>query len=180
LEKDFFDIIQLMVKEQGKDVLVNGKAQKFLADYCGGQFQKESKILRQILDAKCGEYINNADNVLERKRQLAERLEDGEDGLSPKVTAEYLDLLGLILRGDTSKTNQRPEEMKVEEEALASATAALLKYKNKTFLSNQDARRFHNAIRPPGTSGWQCNFANTIHPDGPNECDQPAFGGYWV
>jgi len=66
-----------------------------------------------------------------------------------------------------------------KEEAIAAATAANLKFKGKTFLSHQDARKFHNAMRPSGTAGWLCNFTNTVHPDGPNGCDQPGLGGYW-
>jgi len=102
MDKDFADIIQRMASERGKEVLVNGKAKTYLGDYCGGQFKKEASIFRQILDANCGEHINNADNVPERKQKLMEQLEN-DNGLSPKATAEYLDLLGLILKGDTSK-----------------------------------------------------------------------------
>jgi hypothetical protein len=103
LDKNFADIIQLMVKEQGKETLINGKAKKYLSDYCKGQFKKEADIFIRILNENCGELINNADNVPERKNKLMERIEE-DIGLSPKVTAEYLDLLGLILKGDTSKS----------------------------------------------------------------------------
>ena len=105
MDKDFADVIQRMAREQGKEVLVNGKAKIYLSDYCEGRFKKEANIFRQILEAGCGELINNADNVPERKQKLMERLEN-DNGLSPKVTAEYLDLLGLILKGDTSKCGQ--------------------------------------------------------------------------
>jgi len=102
MDKDFADIIQRMAREQGKGVLYNGKAKMYLSDYCEGRFKKEANIIRQILDANCGLHINNADNVPERKQKLMKQLED-DNGLSPKVTGEYLDLLGLILKGDTSK-----------------------------------------------------------------------------
>jgi biotin carboxyl carrier protein len=105
MDKDFADIIQRMADEQGKETLVNGTAKKYLADYCAGQFKKEAGVFRQILEAGCGEHINGADNVLERKRKLMERLEE-DNSLSPKATAEYLDLLGLILKGDTSKCGE--------------------------------------------------------------------------
>jgi predicted amidophosphoribosyltransferase len=68
---------------------------------------------------------------------------------------------------------------KQKQEAIAAAEAARIKFQNKTFLSHQDARRFHNAMRPGRTSGWLCNFTNTVHFDGPNGCDQPGLGGYW-
>jgi formylglycine-generating enzyme required for sulfatase activity len=102
MDNGFADVIQRMVGEQGNEVLVNGRAKAYLSDYCAGQFKKEEKIFRQILEAGCGEIINSAGNVLERKLKLMERLED-DNGLSPKVTADYLDLLGLILKGDSSK-----------------------------------------------------------------------------
>jgi hypothetical protein len=34
MDKSFADVIKLMVREQGKEVLVNGKAKIFLSDYC--------------------------------------------------------------------------------------------------------------------------------------------------
>jgi len=68
---------------------------------------------------------------------------------------------------------------KQKEEAIAAAAAAMMKFQSKTFLSHQDARRFHNAMRPAKTSGWLCNYTNTVHFDGPNGCDQPGLGGYW-
>jgi len=105
MDKDFADVIKLMVREQGKEVLVNGKAKIFLADYCEGRFVDEADIFRRVLDAGCGEHINNADSVPELKLKLMERLE-GSKGLSPRVTAEYLDLLGLILRGTRARAIQ--------------------------------------------------------------------------
>ena len=105
MDKDFAEVIQRMAREQGKEVLINGRAKMYLADYCEGRFKKEANIFRQILDAGCGEHINNADNIAERKQKLIKRLEDDND-LSPKATAEYLDLLGLILKGDTSKCGE--------------------------------------------------------------------------
>jgi membrane protein involved in colicin uptake len=70
---------------------------------------------------------------------------------------------------------------KQQADAFAAAEAALMKFKNKTFISHQEARRFHNAIKPCGddVSGWLCNFTNTVHSDGPNGCDEPGHGGYW-
>jgi hypothetical protein len=64
-------------------------------------------------------------------------------------------------------------------EAAQAAEEAMHKYKNKKFLSPQEARRFHMARRPGGTSGWLCNFTNTVHQDGPNGCDEPQHGGEW-
>jgi hypothetical protein len=87
-----------MAKEKGKEVLVNGTAKDLLADYCGERFETDAAIFQQILYERCGEIINNADNVQERKQKLINRLEK-YICLSPKVTRDYLNLLGLILRG---------------------------------------------------------------------------------
>ena len=105
MEKGFAEAVRRMVSEQGKEVLVNGKVKAYLSDYCAGQFKKEEKVFRQILEAGCVELIINADNVLERKLKLMERLED-DNSLSPKATADYLDLLGLILKGDSSNCGE--------------------------------------------------------------------------
>lgn len=66
-----------------------------------------------------------------------------------------------------------------KEKARIAAEDAQKIFKNKTFASHQDARRFHYASKPSKTVGWLCNFANIIHFDGPNGCDQPMLGGYW-
>jgi len=123
MDKDFKDIIQLLAKEQGKETLVNGKAKMFLSDYCKGQFKKETAIFRQILGANCGELINNADNVSERKQKLMALLEE-DYSLSPKVTAEYLDLLGLILKGDASESGAQVQVTPVQAEQVQTAEKA--------------------------------------------------------
>lgn len=34
--------------------------------------------------------------------------------------------------------------------------------------------------RPAGTRGWLCVFSGTLHPGGPNECQDPHQGGRWL
>ena len=70
---------------------------------------------------------------------------------------------------------------KQKEEALAAAILASARCREKKFFSHQDARRFHNAMRPDDdrVSGWLCNFTSTVHPEGPNECGEPCQGGCW-
>jgi tetratricopeptide (TPR) repeat protein len=104
MDRDFINSIQKMVKGYGKDILLDArKAKSMLADFTQNQFPKETNVLKQLLDAQCANIINEADNVAEVKAGLVKRLED-EQGLSPKVTADLLDLLGLVLRGDTTVT----------------------------------------------------------------------------
>jgi len=100
-DKDFAEAMQRMIKDNGKDVLLAGKAKAYIRDY-KGQFNTEADIFLKLLEADCGKIINEADNVLERKRQLVERMED-KHGISPKHAMPLLDLLGFLLKGDTSK-----------------------------------------------------------------------------
>jgi hypothetical protein len=66
-----------------------------------------------------------------------------------------------------------------KKEALEAAEAAERKFKNKQFLTQQEARKFHNARKPSNPTGWLCNFSNTVHFEGPNDCDEPHHGGFW-
>jgi len=51
---------------------------------------------------------------------------------------------------------------------------------NKTFQSQQDARRFHNAVKIVGPRKWRCNAYSVEHDNGPNDCANPALGGQWI
>jgi len=104
MEQGFIDIIHKMVNDQGKGVLLETrKAKAIVGDYTQNQYKKETNLLKQLLDADCAKIINEVDNVAKVKTALVNRLEE-EQGLSPKVTAELLDLLGSVIRGDKSKT----------------------------------------------------------------------------
>jgi hypothetical protein len=106
MDAGFITTIQTLVTEQGKEVLLNTKkAKSLLADYAKNEneYKKDTNWLRQMLDADCAKIINDAQDVPKVKRALVKRLED-DIGLTSKVTAEILDLLGLVLRGDKSVT----------------------------------------------------------------------------
>jgi glucan-binding YG repeat protein len=74
---------------------------------------------------------------------------------------------------------QKQELERQKQKAIEAAQAALEAFKNKQFVTHQEARKFHNARKPGNPSGWLCNFTNTVHPEGPNGCDEPCHGGYW-
>jgi len=114
MDENFDERMKRMVSEHGKDVLLGDKAKAFIGDY-RGQFKAEAEDFLELLDAGCATYINEADNVLERKRQLAERMEE-KLRISPKYSMPLLDLLGFLLRGDKSRIAKMPEELKAEEE----------------------------------------------------------------
>jgi len=99
--KDFADAMTRLVAEHGKDVLLGGKAKAYISDY-KEQFTKEAEDFVKLLKADCAKIINEADNILERKRQLVESMEE-KLRISPKYSMPLLDLLGLLIKGDTSK-----------------------------------------------------------------------------
>jgi len=100
-DKDFAEAMKRMVKDNGKDVLLGSKTKAYISDY-RGQFKREADDFIRLLDAGCAKYINEASDMLELKRRLVERMED-EISISPKKAMPLLDLLGFLLKGDTSK-----------------------------------------------------------------------------
>lgn len=50
---------------------------------------------------------------------------------------------------------------------------------DKTFDTQQKARCFYNAIKPPGNLVWECNYVHAIHP-APHDCAKPNLGGKWI
>jgi hypothetical protein len=110
MEQGFIDSIQKMINGHGKDTLLDArKAKSMLGDLTANQFKDDTNLLKQLLDADCANIINGADNVAEAKAGLVKRLEE-KHNISPKGSAVMLDLLGLVLRGDTSKCGEKPEK----------------------------------------------------------------------
>ena len=99
------DIIKKMVKEQGQTAILDPSTYKrFISDYVGSSFKKEANLLKMILDAGCAKIINDMTvNLSDAKIALVKRMDD-EQGISPTASAELLDLLGQVLRGDMGKT----------------------------------------------------------------------------
>lgn len=104
LDKGFVDIVKRITNEKGKDFFLETRKFKSLfLDYAKNEFKRESTLLLDVLDAGCVKYINMAENLAECKQSLVKRL-DEEYSLSPSKSAEMLDMLILILRGDKVKT----------------------------------------------------------------------------
>jgi len=99
-DKDFSEAMKRMVSEHGKEVLLGGKVKAYISDY-KGSFKTEAETFLKMLAEDCAKYINEADDVPERKRQLVERMEE-KHGISPRHSMPLLDLLGFLLKGDTS------------------------------------------------------------------------------
>jgi len=106
--KDFNEAMRCLVKDNGKDKLLGDKVRGYILDY-KGQFDTEATIFLKLLAEGCAKFIFEADNVLERKRQLVERMED-KYGISPKKSTELLDLLGFLLKDDTTKCVEEPAD----------------------------------------------------------------------
>jgi len=121
-DKNFTEAMTRLVNEHGKDLLLGGNAKAFINDY-KGQFKTEAALFLKMLEADCAKFINEAPDVPERKMQLVERMEN-EHGISPKKSMELMDLLGFLIRGDTSRMTKTSEQIKAEEEARLREEAA--------------------------------------------------------
>jgi tetratricopeptide (TPR) repeat protein len=148
MDDSFEARVQALVKDQGAEILLNaGKCKSFLADYAPGiEFAKERKLLLRVLEAGSGKFIAEAGDLAEVKRGLVKRL-DEEESISPKAGAEMINLLALVLRGDTEKVqaetetipvNRKPAEAaavpsKKEEDAERHLDSGLKAFKKKDY-----------------------------------------------
>ena len=104
MPNSFSEVIEQLVRDKGKDILLDTKrAASLIVDYALNDYKKEVKLFKAVLEAGCAAYIKNVTNLMEVKQTLALRLEE-EEGISPKAAAEMLDILGLVLRDDRSVT----------------------------------------------------------------------------
>ena len=100
MDKAFITILQNLITEQGKEALLNSsKCKAFLADYTRGEYEKESRLLLQALDAGAAKALNAADDIaLCRKQQI--RVLHEEYFMTEEAAADVLDTLALVLRGE--------------------------------------------------------------------------------
>jgi formylglycine-generating enzyme required for sulfatase activity len=107
MDKQFIAIIQKLLAEQGKDALNNtSRFKSFLADYfslTGTEYQKECRLLVQAIEAGVGKALNSTQELAICKKQQVKILQE-EHLLAEEVAVDVVDVLGLILRGDTSIT----------------------------------------------------------------------------
>jgi len=99
IDAEFESIIKKMANEMGKTIFAESKFKALIKDYTRNEFKKESSLLLTVIDAGCVKYINEAKNLAECKQALMKRLED-DYSLSTSKSAEMLDMLFLILRGE--------------------------------------------------------------------------------
>lgn len=82
-------------------------------------------------------------------------------------------------RREEERKRQEEERRRRAEEKRKKLEALLDQMKNKTFSTNQEARRYYSSHRPKNPSGWICNYSGMKH-DRPEDCEDPAQGGHWV
>ncbi|MDR2033104.1 MAG: hypothetical protein LBP89_00475 [Helicobacteraceae bacterium] len=104
MDARFITIVERLVREQGKDTLVDVKKCKaFLADYANNEFKKERHLLMIAVESGAGQAIASASNLAICKKQQIRLLKD-DHFIDEIAAAEAVDLLALILRGDTSRS----------------------------------------------------------------------------
>jgi hypothetical protein len=92
----------------------------------------------------------------------------------------------IMRRAEEAKKKAEEENARIEEqkkfmmqEKIEKLKEFLRKTASRTFMSSQQARRYHNSIKPKMTKGWMCNYTATVHPN-PEECAEPWHGGCWM
>jgi len=78
MDQQFINILKTVIKEQGKDAVLDAlKCKALLADYTKGEYKKESRLLFQALDAKVNKAVNaSAEIDICRKQQVRLLVED--------------------------------------------------------------------------------------------------------
>jgi hypothetical protein len=110
MEQGFIDALKQLVADNGNGALLDAKrAKAMLSDYAKSDFKDEQALFIRVLDTGCAGIINSVDlkEMAECKQMLAKRLED-ELFIAPQAAAEAADLLGLVLREDSSRTAEAP------------------------------------------------------------------------
>jgi len=99
MEQGFIDILKTIIKEQGKEALIDfAKCKSFLADYTKGEFKKESRFLLQALEAKVAKAVNTSQEIdICRKQQI--RLLNEDYAMIEETAADIVDTLIHVLKG---------------------------------------------------------------------------------
>ncbi|MCL2186341.1 MAG: hypothetical protein FWB86_10905 [Treponema sp.] len=99
MEQGFIDILKTMIKEHGKEsILETSKCKAFLADYTKGEYKKESRFLLHALDAKVQKAIDKSQEIdICRKQQV--RLLNEDYGIMEDIAQDVFDTLAFVLKG---------------------------------------------------------------------------------
>jgi uncharacterized RDD family membrane protein YckC len=104
MDAKFISIVERLVKEQGKEALIDlAKCKMHLADYSRNGYTAERHMLMIAIEAGAGEAIANADDLAIRKKREINFLKD-ERFVNEAAATEVIDLLAFVLRGDISQS----------------------------------------------------------------------------
>ena len=102
MEQGFVDRLKKLIDEQGKEALLDPKIfNKYINDYRGSEYKKESQKLVEALEAGIAKAIDGADDLAACKKA---KIRDLEQELSPALSSDIVNTLALLLRGDTTVT----------------------------------------------------------------------------
>ena len=114
MDQGFIDILQTLIKEQGKDAILEAsKCKALLSDYTKGEYKKESRFLIQALEAKVSKAIDKTQEIdICRKQQV--RLLHEDYGLTENIAEDLFDTLLFILKGVPVKKRDTSEKKQEE------------------------------------------------------------------
>ncbi|MDR2033106.1 MAG: tetratricopeptide repeat protein [Helicobacteraceae bacterium] len=104
MDAKLITIVERLVREQGKDTLIDAKKCKaHLADYAQNEFKKERHLLLVAIEVGAGQAIATTDELDICKKQQIRLLKD-DYFIDEIAAAEAVDLLAFALRGDKSQS----------------------------------------------------------------------------
>jgi formylglycine-generating enzyme required for sulfatase activity len=110
VDQNFVSILEKLIKERGKEVLLDkSKCKAFLSDYTRNEYKNESDLLFLAIEAGSAKAINDTEELRICKLQQIRKLHENKF-LAPEFSIDVVDTLALVLRGSTTRT----EPIKVE------------------------------------------------------------------
>jgi uncharacterized protein YraI len=104
LEQAFIDILKQLVKDQSSAALMDAKKCKaLLADYTRNEYRKQSRLLMLTVEEGVSKAVEGAEDLAACKKAKIRELEE-DYGISSAFTADVVNALALVLRGDTTVT----------------------------------------------------------------------------
>jgi ribosomal protein L40E len=103
MNAEFSAVIQQLIAEQSKDVLLNAaKCKAFLADYTRGDHKKETRLLLQVIEAGMAKELEDAEELAICKAKLVRNLQD-DFFIAENAATDVINMLAFVLRGDMAK-----------------------------------------------------------------------------
>jgi hypothetical protein len=139
MDKDFIDILKMLVAERGKVVLTDAKKCKaLLADYTKNEYKKDSRLLVQAVEAGVAKKIDKADNLIACKKTQIKELKE-EYHIDQEAAENVVSVLALVLRRDTPvMVSQFAEKPTIVEKSLIEKTSDRSHSKKTATLPNGD------------------------------------------